>query len=98
MLTETTRNPRANREKTIQLMFDTFEVNKCYIAKRPVLSLYTQGRSTGLVVESGNSVTESVPVVEGYHLAEAFQRMDIAGQDLHVWLQKILLTHCGESF
>ena len=65
LLTDNPHNPKANREKMIQIMFETFEVPNCYIAKRPVMSLYTAGRTTGLVVESGDSVSQAVPVFEG---------------------------------
>ncbi len=57
LLTEAPLNPKANREKIVQIMFETFNVPACYLAVSPVLSLYANGRTTGIVVESGNHYT-----------------------------------------
>ncbi len=54
LVTEAPLNPKANREKMIQLMFETFNVPACYVAIQSVLSMYAAGRLTGLTVESGN--------------------------------------------
>ena len=98
LLTEYPRNPKADREKMIQIMFETFEVPNCYLAKQPVMSLYTAGRSTGLVVESGDSVTQSCPIFEGYQIPHAVENMNFAGRDLHEWLQKLLINYTSEYF
>lgn len=66
LLTEAPRNPKVNREKMVQMMFETFDVKNMYVAIQAVMSLYSAGRTTGLVVDSGDGVTHTVPVYEGF--------------------------------
>jgi actin-related protein len=94
LLTEAPRNPKANREKMVQIMFETFEVQNIYVAIQAVMSLYSAGRTTGLVVDSGDGVTHTVPVFEGFSLPHAVEKCMIAGRVLTGQMQKLLLN-CG---
>jgi actin len=97
LLTEAPRNPRANREKMVQLMFETFEVKNIYVAIQAVMSLYSAGRTTGLVVDAGDGVSHTVPVFEGFSLPHAVEKMEIAGRVLTMYMQKLFIEN-GESF
>merc|ERR1711957_539406 len=77
LLTEAPRQPKANREKMVQIMFETFEVQNIYVAIQAVMSLYSAGRTTGLVTDSGDGVTHTVPVFEGFSLPHAVSASDI---------------------
>ena len=98
LLTEAPRNPKANREKMVTIMFETFEVQNTYVAIQAVMSLYAAGRTTGLVVDSGDGVSHTVPVFEGFSVPHAVERMEIAGRVLTGFLQKLLLESIAESF
>ena len=78
-------------------MFEKFNSPAMYVAVQSVLSLFASGRTTGIVVDSGDGATYTVPVYDGYALPHASLRINLAGRDLTEYL-RTLLTEREYSF
>ena len=50
----------------VEYMFEKFNVPKLYIGAQSVLALFASGKTTGLVLDSVDGLTRSVPVFEGF--------------------------------
>jgi actin-related protein len=90
VLTEKPMCPRMNREKMIQIMFETFNVRGFYSGVQAVLALFSLGRTTGVVWDAGEGVSFTVPIYEGYGLPHAIMRSALSGSDLTSLLMKML--------
>ncbi|KAL7037554.1 hypothetical protein ACKWTF_009273 [Chironomus riparius] len=97
LLTEAPLNPRKNREKSAEIFFETFNVPALFVSMQAVLSLYATGRVTGVVLDSGDGVTHSVPIYEGFAMPHSIMRVDIAGRDVTRYL-KALIRKEGFNF
>lgn len=91
LLTEPPLNPRKNREKMLESMFERFSFHGVNIATQAMLALYAQGIVTGVVIDIGDGVTHIVPVYEGYVPQHLIARLDLAGRHITQYLIKRLL-------
>eukprot|EP01064_Diplonema_japonicum_P029468 TRINITY_DN4787_c1_g1_i4.p1 TRINITY_DN4787_c1_g1~~TRINITY_DN4787_c1_g1_i4.p1 ORF type:complete len:433 (+),score=88.66 TRINITY_DN4787_c1_g1_i4:147-1301(+) len=90
LLTEAPFNPRKNREKMIEIMFEAMEVPALQIKMQALCSLYASGKTTGIVLDSGDGVTHAVPIFEGFVDKNGIQRSNIAGREITSYLQRLL--------
>ncbi|CAG0895464.1 unnamed protein product [Darwinula stevensoni] len=97
LLTEAPLNPRRNRERAAEIFFEGFNVPALFVSMQAILSLYSTGRTTGVVLDSGDGVTHAVPIYEGFALPHSIVRVDIAGRDVTRYL-RLLLRKEGTNF
>ena len=71
-------------------MFETFSTPAMYVAIQAVLSMYASGRGSAIIFESGDGVSHTVPVFEGYTLPHSIQRLDLGGCDVTGYLMRML--------
>ena len=90
LMTECPYNPKENREKMTQTMFETFNTASLNLANQSVLPLYAAGLTTGIVIDSGEGVTHIVPVTDGYAISKASNQLEVAGKNLTNFLSIIL--------
>lgn len=97
MLTEAPMNPKANREQMIDIVFNTYGAKGFYVGIQAVLAMFSTGRTTGLVVDSGDGVTHTVPIYETYSIPHGIKKFMLAGRDVSSQLM-LLLKETGRDF
>ena len=90
LITEPIHNPVFNRENISQILFEKFLINKIFFASQPVLSLFSTSNTTGAILESGEAVTQSCVIYEGFAIKNSFERCDYGGKDVTNYLEDIL--------
>lgn len=91
LFTDPPFNPASNREKLMEVAFESLHAPALYVASQSVLSVYANGRVNGLVVDTGHGVSYTVPVFHGYNLPNGIQRLNLAGQHLTTFLAEKIL-------
>ncbi|OGM48820.1 hypothetical protein ABOM_003037 [Aspergillus bombycis] len=77
LLAESPFTSDADREKTVQMMFENFNAPALNIVPDAVLAVYASNRTTGLVIDVGYEYARVVPVIEGRCVAEARAQVEL---------------------
>ena len=90
LMTESPQNTKQMREKTTQIMMETFKVPAFYLSYPEVLSLYASNTTSGLVIDAGETITHVLPVYKCFGMTHVVGRLDIGGRTLNAYLKKLL--------
>jgi centractin len=97
LITEPLLNPYSNRENIATALFENLSVPALFFASQPILSLFSTSNTSGVVLESGDGVSQCCVVYEGYSIPNSYLRFDFGGRDVTEYLQT-LLRRQGYSF
>ncbi|CDJ57141.1 actin, putative [Eimeria maxima] len=90
LLTEPPNCSSTHRNKLAETLFEGFDAPEVCLGVTGLMAIYGTGQTTGLVVDIGEGVTQCVPVFDGYLEASSLRRSDFGGEELQMYLQKIL--------
>ncbi|KAL7721673.1 actin [Entamoeba marina] len=91
LLTYPNKSRRSDKERLSQLMFEVFSIPSFCLKLQEELSLYCTGKTTGTVVQCGDSGCLVVPVIDGNTLLHYGEYIDINGNDLDDYFRSSLL-------
>lgn len=80
---------KTQREKIIQIMFETFSVPSFRIESSTKLALYSSGRTAGVVIDCGDGVTD-ISCCNAGEIPTSIRGMRIGGRDITKYLEKCL--------
>ena len=90
LVTEPILNPYKNREQITHTLLDNLGVPAIFFASQPLLSLFSTSSTSGTVLESGEGVTQSCVVYEGYSIPSSYERYNYGGGDVSEYLKELL--------
>jgi centractin len=90
LITEPILNPKDNREKISQILFEKYGVPGLIFGSQPPLSLFSLSSTSGIVLESGDGVSQICAMADGYAIPSSFIRSNFGGGDVNEYLRQIL--------
>ncbi|ELP87289.1 actin-2, putative [Entamoeba invadens IP1] len=92
VMTESTTNTQAKRIITANHVFHEVYADSFYLGASPLMAMYGENMSTGLVIDSGDGITECVPIVDGKIIRNAVTSSSFGGSDITTHLMKLYDT------
>jgi len=80
LLTYSPVSTKAEVKKSFEILLETIECQSLYFEMSEVLSLYSSGSTSGLVVSSGHDMTYSVPIFEGKVISPGISHSAFGGK------------------
>jgi len=97
LLADSPLNTAENRAKMQEIMFEALNVPGLYIANQAALTVYSDGRGFGTVVDIGDDVCNIVPVHQGEVITAGVKSFPVTGSDLTDYFVKSLVDR-GYSY
>jgi centractin len=82
LISEPLNNVDKNRENIAEILFEKFGVSGLIFGSQPILSLFSTSHTTGVMLESGDAITQVCASYEGYLIPSSCYRYDYGGRDV----------------
>ena len=90
LIAEPILNPKSNREKIASILFEKYNTPALMFAYQPSLSIISFTSTSGIVLESGEGVSQICAIYDGYSIPCSFIRSDFGGEDVSDYFRKLL--------
>ena len=80
--------PKSYPEKLAEVLFETHEVPGIYLGVPAVFCLFAQGKTTGVVLDSGECLTSAIPIYDGTPFPMASQCLNFGGRDISQYIER----------
>ncbi len=90
LFTEPCIHNKEHRQQLVEILFEKLNVPCCFIIKSGVLSAFSCGKSTCLVLDSAHNHTTAIPIHDGYMLQKSVQRVDYGGKTINKNIRELL--------
>jgi actin-related protein len=69
-----------DKKKLVEIAFEQYETPAFFTCKKSVLSLFANGKTSGMVIETGCDSTQAVPISDGFVLHKNMYTLPIGGE------------------
>lgn len=91
LITQSLYTTKKNTQETVELLFELFGIQGICLMNQSLLGLYSTGRTTGLVIDSGDEITSMVSFFDEIPITQACNKMSLGGRDVVWYLQRLML-------
>ena len=79
-----------DREKMAEILFEKFSIPQYFVCNQSILSIYSSGRTSAMIVDAGYGATHTMAIHEGYAYPHTIERMAVGGADISQYLDNML--------
>ena len=90
LISEPILNPKENRDMISELLFEKYKVPSLIFGFQPSLSLFAFSHTSGIILETGDAVSQICAISDGYSIPSSFIRSNFGGQDVSDYTRKLL--------
>ena len=91
LFTEAPFLQRETKEFIARVFYETHRAKSLIMIPTPILSIFSVGLTTGMVIESGDGITWVCPVINGQIVDQAVQKLTLAGTDVNQYLKNLIM-------